>query len=85
MNRINDCENCHHFNTVINWSEGICYQCMIGNKLWEHCNDYDAIKNVDDFQQKVHDTLNEAIRECDNDATYETLIRVAWDLGVDLE
>ena len=37
------------------------------------------------FKEKVDDTLNEAIRDCDNDATYETLIGVALDLGVELE
>lgn len=41
---INNCENCHHFNELIHWDEGLFYQCMHGNKLWEKCSDYDAIR-----------------------------------------
>ena len=39
-----NCENCHHYNSLVHWEEGLFHQCMRGNKLWEKCNDYDAIK-----------------------------------------
>ena len=41
---VNDCENCYHFNSLINWSEGTFYQCLYRNKLWEKCNDFEAIE-----------------------------------------
>lgn len=41
---INNCENCHHFNFLIDFQEGMFYQCLKGNNLWEKCNDYDPIK-----------------------------------------
>ena len=47
MTEINNCENCHHYNSLIHWEEGLFYQCMMGNKLWEKCNDYDAIKELE--------------------------------------
>ena len=37
------CENCHHFDTLIDWNEGIYYKCMMGNPLWKKCNDFDKI------------------------------------------
>lgn len=40
---MNNCENCHHFNELIHWDEGIFYQCMNGCKLWERCNKCDPI------------------------------------------
>ena len=40
---MNDCENCHHFDTLIDWNEGIYYKCMMGNPLWKKCNDFDEI------------------------------------------
>lgn len=39
----NDCENCHHFNTLIDWNEGLFYQCMRNNKLWEKCDDFEEV------------------------------------------
>ena len=47
MTEINNCENCHHYNSLIHWEEGLFHQCMMGNKLWEKCNDYDAIKEFE--------------------------------------
>ena len=44
MAEINNCENCHHYNSLINWNEGIFHQCLLGNKLWVKCKDYDAIE-----------------------------------------
>ena len=41
---INNCENCHHYNSLIHWEEGVFHQCLARNNLWEKCNDYDAIK-----------------------------------------
>ena len=46
MTEINNCENCHHYNSLIHWEEGLFHQCMRGNKLWEKCNDYDAIEEL---------------------------------------
>lgn len=40
---INDCEHCYHFNPLVHWNEGVFYQCMMSNKMWEKCNDYDKI------------------------------------------
>lgn len=40
----NKCENCHHFNSLIHWSEGEFQQCMRNNKLWRPCKDYDPIE-----------------------------------------
>ena len=48
MTEINNCENCYHLNELIHWEEGSFYQCMRGNKLWEKCNDYDAIKGLEE-------------------------------------
>ena len=47
MTEINNCENCHHYNSLIHWEEGLFHQCMMGNKLWEKCNDYDAINELE--------------------------------------
>ena len=44
MNEINNCENCHHYNSLIDWNEGIFHQCLLGNKLWVKCKDYDVIE-----------------------------------------
>ena len=44
MSEINNCENCHHYNSLIDWNDGVFHQCLLGNKLWKKCNDYDAIK-----------------------------------------
>ena len=46
MTNINNCENCHHYNSLIHWEEGLFHQCMRKNKLWEKCNDYDPIKRL---------------------------------------
>lgn len=40
----NNCENCHHYNSLIDWNDGVFHQCLLGNKMWEKCDDYDAIK-----------------------------------------
>lgn len=42
---INDCENCLHFNELIHWEEGLFQQCMMGNKMWEKCNDYEYYRS----------------------------------------
>ena len=41
---INDCEHCYHFNPLIHWGEGEFYQCMLHNKLWVKCDDFEAIE-----------------------------------------
>lgn len=41
--KINKCENCYHFNPLVHWGEGYFYQCMLGNKLWEKCNDFESV------------------------------------------
>lgn len=43
MNKINKCEHCYHFNQLIHWEEGMFYQCMMKNKLWEKCNDFEEM------------------------------------------
>lgn len=43
-NKINNCENCHYYNSMIDWNEGVFHQCLMGNKLWLKCNDYDPIE-----------------------------------------
>ncbi len=47
--RINNCENCHHYNSLIDWEEGVFHRCMSGNNLWEICKDYDAIEEDKEF------------------------------------
>ena len=44
IDKINKCQNCHHYNSLIHWEEGLFHQCMMGNVLWEKCNDYDPIE-----------------------------------------
>ena len=41
--QVNNCEQCYHFNPLIDWAEGNFYQCMRGNKMWEKCKDYEEI------------------------------------------
>ena len=40
---INDCEHCYHFNPLI-WDEGEFYQCMLHNKLWVKCDDFEVVQ-----------------------------------------
>lgn len=42
--KINNCENCHHHNSLIHWEEGIFYQCIYNKKMWEECDAYDPIE-----------------------------------------
>ncbi len=42
MTKIN-CKNCHHFDVIIDWYNGIYYKCLLNNKLGDECNDYDPI------------------------------------------
>ena len=43
-NGLHDCENCHHYNSLITPTEGVFEQCMVNNRLWCPCNDYDPIE-----------------------------------------
>ena len=40
----NNCENCHHYDSLLDFYEGAFHRCLLRNKMWEKCNDYDAIK-----------------------------------------
>lgn len=37
------CENCHHFDILIDWDKGIWYKCLMDNMFNSNCKDYDAI------------------------------------------
>lgn len=40
----NGCENCYYFNELIDWNDGLFYQCLKGNKLWVKCDDYEVLE-----------------------------------------
>ena len=74
MTEINNCENCHHYNSLIHWEEGLFHQCMMGNKLWEKCNDYDAIKELERMTEKRYKSIG-ANLECPNGMEYMLIKR----------
>ena len=52
---MSNCENCHHYNTLIHWSEGVFEQCMMHNELNnENCKDYDPIKNIEQMIDRLN-------------------------------
>ena len=52
MRGVSKCENCHHYNTLINWDEGIFEKCMADEMLHRHnCKEYDSIEEDNDEEE----------------------------------
>lgn len=68
---INDCENCLHFNELIHWDEGLFQQCMMGNKMWEKCTDFEHYKS----DKPVKEEIDKEIEQKEDDRRMPSWVR----------
>ena len=69
---INDCDFCIHHNPLMHFGEGLFYQCMMGNKMWKKCTDFEFVEqtpvrnSVNGLKYLYDDTVRKTVYDEEN-------------------